>query len=97
MHYPLSVVLHWLAYGPAFNTGERIGAIAPRPVVIVGARNDERTPAGQAERLFELAGEPRRLRFTDGAHIEPDRGEIIDALLKIADEETGFLIGSAID
>lgn len=97
MHYPLSVLLHWLAYGPALDTGERIGAIAPRPVLIIGARHDERTPAGQAERLFELAGEPRRLRFTESAHIEPDRSEIIEALLTIADEEIGFLTGSAAD
>lgn len=97
MHYPLSVVLHWLAYGPALNTGERIGAIAPRPVVIIGARNDERTPAGQAELLFELAGEPRRLRFTDGAHIEPDRSEIIEALLEIANEEMTFLVGAPVE
>ena len=92
LHYPLSVVLHWLAYGPAMDTSERIGAIAPRPVVIIGARNDERTPAGQTELLYELAGQPKRLRFTEGAHIEPDRNEIIEALLRIADEELEFLV-----
>lgn len=97
LHYPLSVLLHWTAYGPALDTGERIGAIAPRPVVIIGARNDERTPAGQSELLFQLSGEPRRLRFTDGAHIEPDRGEIIEALLAIADEEMAFLVGTSTD
>lgn len=91
MHYPLSVILHWLAYGPALDTGERIGKIAPRPVVIIGARDDERTPAGQAELLYELAGEPKRLRYTEGAHIEPDRSDIIAALLSIADEEMAFL------
>ena len=53
--------------------------------------------AGQAELLYELAGEPKRLRFTDGAHIEPDRGEIIDALLKIADEEMAFLVGAPVE
>ena len=91
MHYPLSVLLHWLAYGPALDTSEHIKAIAPRPVVIIGARNDERTPAGQAELLYELAGEPKRLRFTQGAHIEPDRSEIIEALLRITNEEMPFL------
>jgi dienelactone hydrolase len=96
LHYPLSVLLHWIAYGPALDTGERIGAIAPRPIVIIGARNDERTPAGQTELLFRLAGEPKRLRFTDGAHIEPDRSEIIEALLEIADEELSFLVGKPI-
>ena len=93
MHYPLSVLLHWLAYGPALDTSEHIKAIAPRPVVIIGARNDERTPAGQAELLYELAGEPKRLRFTKGAHIEPDRSEIIEALLRITNEEMPFLTG----
>ena len=93
MHYPLSVLLHWIAYGPALDTSERIKGIAPRPVVIIGARNDERTPSGQAELLFELAGEPKRLRFTEGAHIEPDRSEIIEALLRIANEEMSFLTG----
>lgn len=92
-HYPLSVLLHWIAYGPALDTGERIKAIAPRPVLIVGARDDERTPAGQAEQLFELAGEPKRLRFTEGGHVEPDRIEIIEALLQIAYEEMPFLTG----
>ena len=77
LHYPLSVLLHWLAYGPVHDTPAHVARIAPRPVVIIGAREDERTPAGQAERLYELAGEPKRLRFTDGAHIEPDRVEII--------------------
>lgn len=91
-HYPLSVLLHWLAYGPALNTGERISAISPRPVLIIGARNDERTPAGQAELLYELAGEPKKLRFTEGEHIETDRPEIVDALLRIADEEMTFLV-----
>ena len=94
LHYPLSVLLHWIAYGPALDTSERIKGIAPRPVVIIGARRDERTPAGQAELLFQLAGEPKRLRFTDGAHIEPDRTEIIEALLEIADEELTFLLGT---
>ena len=97
LHYPLSVLLHWIAYGPALDTSERIGAIAPRPVVIIGARNDERTPAGQAELLYELAGEPKRLRFTEGAHIEPDRGEIIEALLRIANEEMTFLVGAPVE
>ena len=91
LHYPLSAILHWIAYGPAMDTREHVAAIAPRPVVIIGARDDERTPAGQTEMLFELAGEPKRLRFTDGMHIEPDRPEIINELLRIADEEMEFL------
>lgn len=87
LHPALATILHWVAYGPVFDTRERVAAVAPRPVLIVGARDDERTPAGQSEQLFEAAGEPKKLRWTDGQHIEPGRIEIIRELLSIAEEE----------
>ena len=97
LHYPLATVLHWLAYGPVLDTREHIARVAPRPVLIIGARDDERTPAGQSELLFEAAREPRKLRFTDGLHIQPNRPEIIAELLRVADEELVFLSGRAND
>jgi len=95
LHYPLATVLHWLAYGPVLDTREHIARVSPRPVLIIGATDDERTPEGQAELLFDAAGEPRRLRFTDGRHIQPNRPEIIAELLRVADEELAFLSGQA--
>ncbi|MGI9203550.1 MAG: alpha/beta hydrolase family protein [Woeseiaceae bacterium] len=91
LHYPLSTVLHWLAYGPILDTSKHVANVTPRPVLIVGARDDERTPAGQTELLFAAAFEPKRMRFTDGQHIEPERKDIIAELLRIADEEMTFL------
>ena len=91
LHYPLATILYWLAYGPVFDTGKTIATISPRPVVIVGAREDERTPAGQAELLFNAAREPKRLRFTEGRHIQPGRADIVSELLRVADEELAFL------
>ena len=91
LHCPLGTLAHWLAYGPVFDTGKHVAELAPRPVLIIGARNDERTPAGQTQLLFDAAGEPKRLRWTDGEHIQPNRVEIIDSLLRIADEEMAFL------
>jgi fermentation-respiration switch protein FrsA (DUF1100 family) len=91
LHYPLSNILNWLAYGPVFDTPRFVTMISPRPVLIVGATKDERTPAGQAELLFDAAGEPRRLRYTDGLHIQPGRADIVADLLRIADEELMFL------
>jgi len=76
-------LIYWLLYADSFDTGERIRSVAPRPVVIIGARDDERTPAGQTETLFALAGEPKELLWTDGAHIEPDRSEIVNRLLRL--------------
>lgn len=91
LHYPIATVLYWLAYGPVFDTGKHVATISPRPVLIVGAREDERTPAGQAELLFDAAREPKRLRFTEGQHIEPGRTDIVSDLLRIAEEELTFL------
>jgi dienelactone hydrolase len=84
MHRPLATLVHWLAYKPAFDTARNVALIAPRPVFIIGARNDERTPAGQTEALYAAAGEPKMLRWTEGQHIEPDRADIIAELLEIA-------------
>lgn len=91
LHYPLGTIVYWLAYGPIFDTEKHIAAIAPRPVLIIAARNDERTPAGQEQLLFDAAGEPKRLRYSEGNHVEPDRPGVIADLLKIADEEMAFL------
>jgi dienelactone hydrolase len=87
LHWPMGTLLYWLAYGPVLNTPERAARISPRPVLIVGARNDERTPAGQTELLFAAAKEPKLLRWTGGRHIQPGRNEVVEELLRIADEE----------
>lgn len=94
LHAPMSTLLYWLSYGPIFDPGLHVRQIAPRPLVIIGAKDDERTPAEQVELLFELAGEPKRLRYTEGMHVEPDRDDIIDALLRIATDMLPFLMRS---
>jgi pimeloyl-ACP methyl ester carboxylesterase len=90
LHKPVSTIFYWLAYGPTFDTAKNVAAIAPRPVLIIGARNDERTNAGQTEALFAAAREPKTLRWTEGQHIEPGRSKIVTDLLRIADEELPF-------
>jgi hypothetical protein len=92
-HYPLSVLLYWLAYGPIFDPALHVGSIAPRPLLVIGATADERTPPEQVDLLFGLAGEPKRLRYTQGMHVQPSRTEIVAELLRIANEELGFLTG----
>ncbi|MDX1405293.1 MAG: prolyl oligopeptidase family serine peptidase [Woeseiaceae bacterium] len=87
LHYPLGTILYWLAYGPVLDTPRRAARIAPRPVLVIGARDDERTPAGQTEMLFAAIGEPKLLRWTSGRHVQPGRNEVVDELLRIAEEE----------
>lgn len=90
LHYPLGTILYWLAYGPVLNTPERAARISPRPVLIIGAKNDERTPTGQTELLFAAVNDPKKLRWTGGPHIQPGRNEVVSELLRIADEELPF-------
>ena len=91
LHYPLATVLNWLAYGPVFDTGKHVALVSPRPVLIIGARHDERAPPGQTEVLFDAAHDPKRLRWTEGRHVQPGRTEIVAELLRIAEEELSFL------
>lgn len=90
LHKPVAKIIHWMAYGPTYDTARNVAAVAPRPVLIIGARDDERTPAGQTEKLFAAAGEPKWLRWTEGAHIQPGRQQIVADLLAIADEMLPF-------
>jgi dienelactone hydrolase len=86
LHRPLATIIYWLAYGPTFDTAANVAKIAPRPVIVIGARADERTPAGQTEALYAAASEPRTLRWTAGRHIQPNRADIVAELLAIANE-----------
>lgn len=83
----VSSILNWVVYGPLHDTPKHVAEMTPRPVVIVGARDDERVPAGETERLYAAAGEPKRLRWTEGRHVRPGRRDIIDQLIAIAGEE----------
>ena len=87
LHRPLGRILYWLTYGPVFDTAANVAKISPRPVLIVGARQDERTPAYQTELLYAAAREPKTLRWTSGRHIRPRRTDVIRELFEIADEE----------
>lgn len=87
---PMATVMHWLAYGPLFDTPEHVAAVSPRPVVIVGARGDRRTPEAQTRELYAAAREPKTLYWTEGGHVDPARGEVIDDLVRIANEEMPF-------
>ncbi len=93
MHYPLATILDWLVYGPMLDTGKHIATVSPRPVLIIGARDDERIPTGQTELLFDVARDPKRLRWTEGRHVQTNRNEIVEELLRIAYDELPFLIG----
>jgi len=45
-----------------------IGAFSPRPLLMLNARHDVVVPAAAAQALFEAAGEPREIEWSDTGH-----------------------------
>ena len=76
-------ILHLLAHGASFDTETWVARISPRPVVIVGAKEDESLTRENVARLHAAAGEPKELLWTEGRHVHPKRHEIIRELLDI--------------
>ncbi len=55
--------------GPSMAPERWASRVAPRPFMMVNARDDERMPRELVERLFEEAGEPKRLVWLPGGHV----------------------------
>jgi hypothetical protein len=82
----LASLVHLLVYGNSFDTEEWVARIAPREVVVIGARDDERLPPHKVMNLYQAAGQPKELQWTEGGHIDPARPDIVRALLAIVRE-----------
>ena len=84
-----ATLVYLLAYGRSFETAKWVERIAPRPLVVIGAKNDERLPRSMVERLYAAAGEPKELIWTEGGHINPDHPEVVRQLLEIVRSRVG--------
>ncbi|BET65683.1 hypothetical protein ASA1KI_06010 [Opitutales bacterium ASA1] len=80
---PAAALLHLLAHGATFDTERWVARIAPRPIVVVGARQDEGLTRENVQRLHDAATGPRELVWTDGGHVQPNRPAIVRELLDI--------------
>ena len=74
-----------LVYGNSFETLDWIPEIAPRPLVIVAARDDDFVPPEAQQPFVEAAeaSEHIEIVWTDGRHIRPTRREELQQLLDI--------------
>jgi hypothetical protein len=78
-----AATIHLLVYGSSFDTEDWLARIAPRPVVIIGARDDERVPEHMVKNLYRAAKPPKELIWTEGGHVDPRRPDLVRALLDI--------------
>ena len=73
-----------LVYGNSFDTRQWIRQIAPRPLVVVAAHDDDYVPQASQEPLIEAAkSESVELVWTEGLHIDPERQIELGQLLEI--------------
>ncbi len=74
---------HVLAAGPfySFDPIHYVGRIAPRELVMVAARDDERFPPASTTALYERAGEPKRLTWTESSHVRSRNRPLVDELV----------------
>lgn len=71
-------------YGNSFNTERWIEEIAPRPLVIVMARDDDFVSAAAQQPMLEAARRPNvELIWTQGRHIGPHREDELGQLLAV--------------
>lgn len=86
---PVSALADLLASGPRFTPERWIASVAPRPLVMLNATEDEKIPRRSVELLYAAAGEPKELVWLPGAHMQGNRPEVlqrlIDAVLERAD------------
>ena len=74
-----------LVYGNSFETLDWIPDIAPRPLVIVAARDDDFVPPEAQQPFVEAAAASEHIEivWTEGRHIRPTRREELQQLLDI--------------
>ena len=74
-----------LVYGNSFETLDWIPEIAPRPLIIVAARDDDFVPPEAQQPFVEAAAASEHIEivWTEGRHIRPTRREELQQLLDV--------------
>jgi hypothetical protein len=79
---PLAGTLADVIVGGPFLTPEKwVARVAPRPFTMINAEADEKLPRPAVEALYAAAQEPRTLLWLPGQHVQPNRPEIVRALV----------------
>lgn len=90
LRYPLSVVANVVASGPRFTPERWIAAVAPRPVTMLNATEDEKIPRESVELLYAAALDPKELVWLPGQHMQGNRPEVLKQVIDAVLERTGL-------
>jgi fermentation-respiration switch protein FrsA (DUF1100 family) len=90
---PVAGLANTLANGRRFTPEKWIAQVAPRPVVMLNAEEDEKIPRRSVEILYEAARDPKELVWLPGQHMQGNRPEVIEALINAVLERAAYLPG----
>lgn len=76
-------VLALLSYSHYLKPELWVGRIAPRPVVVVNARDDEALTRSSIESLHRALREPAEIIWTEGEHVLPTRREAVARIAEL--------------
>ena len=79
---PVSALANLLASGPRFTPERWIGQVAPRPVVMLNAEDDEKIPRRSVDVLYAAALAPKELIWLPGNHMQGNRPEVLQRLIE---------------
>ena len=81
VRWPVAVVANILASGPRFAPERFVGRVAPRPVIMLNAREDERIPRASVDALWSAVQEPREQVWLPGLHMQGSRPDVLRTLV----------------
>jgi hypothetical protein len=81
LRWPVAVVANVLASGPRFAPERFVGRVAPRPVIMLNAQDDERIPRASVDALWAAVREPREQVWLPGMHMQGSRPEVLRTLV----------------
>jgi hypothetical protein len=73
----------------SFDPLRYVGRIAPRRVAIVASRRDRYFPPSSVQALYDRAGQPKSLRWTETEHVGARKRAIVDELVLQIEKELG--------
>ncbi|MBA4071472.1 MAG: hypothetical protein C0497_06505 [Gemmatimonas sp.] len=94
LRWPVAGLATLLASGPRFAAERWVARVAPRPVVMLNAREDERIPRESVEALWNAAREPKSQVWLPGRHMQGNRQDVLRALVDTVMARSGVPFGT---
>lgn len=82
LRWPVAHLANVLASGPRLAPEKWVAQVAPRPVIMINASEDERLPRAAIDVLHQSARQPREVIWLPGQHVQPNREDVIRSLVE---------------